>query len=116
MSYDKLNGIERRSHGVDECVPAAWVAGTNLWASDEGGDLVVENEKTFESIVLDRNPGVREAVLASEDFQAWKDTLPTVIVDGIKFYIRGGDMLKDEDQVIFEWAYRSGLLPEDSPD
>jgi hypothetical protein len=71
-----------------------------------------ESEKTFESRVLDRNPGVRTAVLATKEFHDWKDMLPSVIIDDIKFYVRGGDMLKDEDQVIFEWAHRSGLLPE----
>ncbi len=71
-----------------------------------------ESEKTFESRVLDRNPEVRIAILATKEFHDWKDTLPSVIIDDIKYYIRGGDMLKDEDQVIFEWAHRSGLLPE----
>ena len=72
-----------------------------------------EPEKTFESTVLDRNPDVRTAVLASKEFHAWKDDLPSVVVDDVKFYIRGGDMLKDEDQLVFEWAHRSGLLREE---
>jgi hypothetical protein len=51
-------------------------------------------------------------VSQSQDFQARKATLPTVVVDDVTFFIRGGDMLKDEDQVIFEWAYNNGLLPQ----
>jgi hypothetical protein len=70
-----------------------------------------QDEKTFESTVLDRYPGVRASVSQSQDFQAWKATLPTVLIDDVMFFIRGGDMLKDEDQVIFEWAHDNGLLP-----
>jgi hypothetical protein len=73
-----------------------------------------QNDKTFESTVLDRYPGVRAAVSQSQDFQAWKAALPTLVVDDVTFYIRGGDMLKDEDQVIFEWAYNNGLLPKEA--
>jgi hypothetical protein len=69
-----------------------------------------QNEKTFESTILDRNPEVRDKVLGSKDFHEWKNALPSVVVDDIKYYIRGGDMLKDEEQLIFEWAHRSGLL------
>ena len=71
-------------------------------------------EKTWESTILDRHPDIRTAVFGSADFQAWKSTLPSVIVDAVRYYIRGGDMLKDEDQLALEWAYRSGLLPEGS--
>ena len=72
-----------------------------------------ENEKTFEGRVLDRNPDVRTAVMDSENFQTWKDQLQSVVVDSVTYYIRGGDMLKDLDQIIFEWARQSGLLSED---
>jgi hypothetical protein len=71
-----------------------------------------KDDKSWESRILERDPGVREAVLASNDFHAWKDLLPSVFVDDVRYYIRGGDMLRDEDQLIFEWAVRTGLLPE----
>jgi hypothetical protein len=72
-----------------------------------------QSDKTWESRILDRYAGVREAVLGSKDFHAWKDQLPSVVVDGTRYYIRGGDMLTDEDQLIFEWALQAGLLPEE---
>ena len=74
--------------------------------SDQSGE-------TWESRILNSHAEVREAVSGSEDFRAWKDRLPSVVVDGVRYYVRGGDMLRDEDQLIFEWALRAGLLPKD---
>jgi hypothetical protein len=70
-------------------------------------------ERTYEAQILDSNPEVRAAVSESEKFRAWKENLPTVDVDEVKYYVRGGDMLKDEDQIMLEWArrFRPGLLP-----
>jgi hypothetical protein len=73
-----------------------------------------ESDKTWESTILHRHAGVREAVVGSKDFHAWKDQLPSVVVDGVRYYVRGGDMLVDEDQLIFEWALRTKLLPEEN--
>lgn len=72
-----------------------------------------ENDRTWESGILDGHAGVRQAVLGSDEFHAWKDQLPSVVLDGTRQYIRGGDMLVDEDQLIFEWAVRARLLPEE---
>ena len=72
-----------------------------------------QSDKTWESTILDRHADVRNAVLESKDFYAWKEQQRSVIVDGIRYYIRGGDMLMDEDQLIFEWALRTKLLPEE---
>lgn len=67
-------------------------------------------DRSFEARVLDRYPDIRKAVSESTDFLVWRDSLPSVDVDNERFYIRGGDMLKDEDQVVFEWARKNGLL------
>ena len=72
-----------------------------------------QDDETWESRILDQHPGVREAVAGSEEFQRWKDQLPSLVVDGVSYRIRGGDLLKDEDQLIFEWALQNGLLPGD---
>jgi len=72
-----------------------------------------QSDETWESRILDRHAEVREAVLGAKDFHAWKDQLPSVVVDGVRYYIRGGDMLMDEDQLIFEWALQTKLLPEE---
>jgi hypothetical protein len=69
-----------------------------------------QSDKTWESTILDRHAEVRKAVLESKDFYAWKDQQRSVVVDGIRYYIRGGDMLMDEDQLIFEWALQKSTL------
>ena len=81
---------------------------------EAGSGGYMAEEKTFESQILDRNPNIRSKVLESKAFHTWKDSHPSVVVDDVKYYIRGGDMLRDEDQLIFEWAQRSGLVPEKS--
>ena len=68
------------------------------------------NEKTFEGRVLDSYPEIRERISNSREFAAWRDDLPALEIDDEKLYIRGGDMLRDEDQIMFEWARRHGLL------
>jgi hypothetical protein len=72
-----------------------------------------QSDKTWESTILDKHADVRKAVLESKDFYAWKEQQRSVVVDGIRYYIRGGDMLMDEDQLIFEWALQARLLPEE---
>lgn len=72
-----------------------------------------EEDKTSEGRLLDKHPDIRSDAIASPEFQDWMAGLPTVVVDDVKYYIRGGDMLKDEDQIVFEWARRVGLLSGD---
>jgi len=66
----------------------------------------MEPEQTEESQLLDRHPGVRESVSSLLEFVEWSSRLPTVVVDDVTYYLRGGDMLKDRDQVIVEWVRR----------
>ena len=68
------------------------------------------NPETFARTVLARHPEVQETVLGSDEFRAWKERLPSVVVDDRKYYIRGGDQLQDEDQLVLDWAHRTGLL------
>ena len=72
-----------------------------------------QGERTYEARILDDNPEVRSAVSVSEGFRAWKESVATVDVDQVTYYVRGGDMLKDEDQIMLEWArrFRPELLP-----
>lgn len=73
-----------------------------------------DSDKSFEARVLDRYPRIRKAVSESTEFTTWRDSLPSVVIDDERFYIRGGDMLKDEDQIVFEWARKHGLLSDAS--
>jgi hypothetical protein len=66
--------------------------------------------RTVETRVLDVYPDIRTAVVDSPAFAAWFRTLAQVEVDGETLYLRGGDMLRDRDQIIFEWARRNGQL------
>jgi hypothetical protein len=69
---------------------------------------------SFAARFLQRRPELRAKVLASSDFQAWRSQFKTVVVDGVTYYVVGGDMLKDEDELILEWARRSGMVSEDA--
>jgi hypothetical protein len=59
---------------------------------------------------LKRRPEIRQEVTAREDFQRWRSGFRTVVVDGVQYYVMGGDMLRDEDELILEWARRSGIV------
>lgn len=65
---------------------------------------------TAEARVLARCPEIRRAVVASPEFAAWRDALPVIEIDGETLYLRGGDMLRDEEQIIVEWARKQGFL------
>jgi hypothetical protein len=60
-----------------------------------------------------RHPEVKEAICSLTEFQEWMHQLPEVVVDEVKYYVRGGDMLKDSDEVLWEWArkHRPDLIP-----
>ena len=66
-----------------------------------------------EGLLSQQHPQVKATVSALPEFQEWVRTLPQVVVDGVKYYIRGGDMLKDSDQVLWEWTRRNrpDLIP-----
>ena len=65
------------------------------------------NDLTTEGWFLRQRTGLRADVLASAAFQEWWDQLPTAVVDKTTYYVRGGDMLKDEDQNVVEWIRRT---------
>ncbi len=60
--------------------------------------------------VLDHYPEIRTTVAGSPEFGAWISSLSQIEVDGETLYVRGGDMLRDRDQIILEWARRNNLL------
>lgn len=66
----------------------------------------MEPEQAEESKLLNQHSGLRESISALPEFVEWRGQLPTVVVDGITYYVRGGDMLKDHDQIIVEWVRR----------
>jgi hypothetical protein len=66
--------------------------------------------QSIESKILDYHPHVRETVAISPDFTQWRDTVPTVLIDGKNLYLPEGDVPRDEDQLIYQWARRYGML------
>jgi len=61
----------------------------------------------------DRRSEIHREVWALPEFRKWLDSLPQVVVDDVSYYVRGGDMLKDSDEVLMEWARknRPDLMP-----
>jgi hypothetical protein len=71
---------------------------------------VDDQKPSLETRVLNRYPEVRASVLQSAGFAKWLRGIKTVVIDGETMFVRGGDMLRDKDQVTFEWARKTGLL------
>ena len=46
-------------------------------------------------------------------FQMWRNQFPRVVVDNIEYFVMGGDMLKDEDELMLEWARRENMVTDD---
>lgn len=69
-----------------------------------------DDDRTFESRVLDHYPDIRRAIEESAPFSDWLKTLTALDVDGEILYVRAGDTLRDRDQVMFEWARKNGML------
>lgn len=67
-----------------------------------------------EGILSRRHPAAARFVADIPEYQQWLGSLPKVDVDGTRYYVRGGDMLKDGDEVLWEWARRNrpDLVPE----
>lgn len=71
------------------------------------------NEKTFAFRLFQRHPNLRNQVTSDPEFEGWKDQLKTVIVDQARYFVVGGDILKDEDELALDFARQSGLVSED---
>lgn len=74
-----------------------------------------DSNYSAESHLSERHPDIRDAVSSLPEYQQWVESLPHVVVDDVHYYVRGGDMLKDSDQVLWEWTRknRPDLLPPD---
>lgn len=65
-----------------------------------------------------QHPELREKVAQSKDFEAWKlENFNFIEMEGSRYFIArgtpmvsGGDRLMDEDELILEWAQKSGLI------
>ena len=48
--------------------------------------------------------------MQSAAYQEWKHSLRSIVIDGELLYLPGGDVPRDEDQLIYSWALSHGLL------
>ena len=67
------------------------------------------DKASFAARVLAWLPTVREKTLNDSEFQAWLRPYETVVIDGTKFYVVGGDTLRDIDQMILDWWVQTWL-------
>lgn len=74
------------------------------------------DDRPWEARFLDAHPDIRRQALSSPEFAKWKSRLRPVVIDGEQFYVRGGDMLSDAEQVLFEWAWEQGLITQEMID
>jgi len=69
---------------------------------------------------LNQHPDLREKIRSSSDFQQWRTGFTEREVDGVKYFVArgkpmeiGGDHLMDEDELMLEYAGRTGLISSD---
>jgi hypothetical protein len=74
------------------------------------------DDRPWEARFLDAHPEIREKALSSPEFASWKKRLQSLVIDGEKLYVRGGDMLRDEEQILFEWALEQSLITQEMLD
>ncbi|WP_371666960.1 hypothetical protein OG985_04730 [Streptomyces sp. NBC_00289] len=76
---------------------------------DENG---ASEQRTQESRLLDRFPGLRESVASLPEFIAWNNSFPLIDVDAESLRVARGDQLMDRDQMMVEWIrlFRPQLL------
>jgi len=70
--------------------------------------------RTLEARVLDHHPEIRVRPAEPHEFAARLQVLKPLEVDGETLYLRGGDLLRDRDQVMFEWARKQGWITDEA--
>ncbi len=59
---------------------------------------------------LNRHPGLRERVAQEDEFRRLIEALPTVTIDGVDLYFPEGDIQKERDDVIVDYALAKGIV------
>jgi hypothetical protein len=72
-----------------------------------------EDEASFATRFFRRRPELLDRVLGSAEFAAWLSRYKTVVVDGVTYFIVGGDTLRDHDEMALTWARQSGVVSEE---
>lgn len=71
-----------------------------------------ERSGTFAERVLARLPAVRQQIQSSPEFAAWRDSHRSFDDGTTKLFLVGGDLGKDEEELMLDWARRNGLIDE----
>lgn len=72
-----------------------------------------EGDTSFAAKFFQHRPDLRGEIDNSTHFQEWKNRFRTVIVDNIPYFVVGGDMLKDEDELALDFAREFGIVSDD---
>ena len=59
---------------------------------------------------LNEHPEIRKQVRKNSEFRRLKEILPNVFIDGVKIYISEGDIQKEEDDLIIDFAIKQNLI------
>jgi hypothetical protein len=62
--------------------------------------------------ILAQMPAVREQIRSSPDFAAWRDGHRSFHDGKTRLFLVGGDIGKDEEELMLDWARDQGLLDE----
>lgn len=72
-----------------------------------------EGDTSFATKFFQHRPDLRSEIDNSTYFQEWKNRFSTVVVDNTPYFVVGGDMLKDEDELALDFARESGIVSDD---
>jgi hypothetical protein len=67
---------------------------------------------SFAARFLAQHRELRERVQKDQAFRDWLRQFRTVTVDDETYFVVGGDQLRDEDELVLEWARRHQLVTE----
>jgi hypothetical protein len=61
-------------------------------------------------------PELRQHIQNLPQFQKWLESFKKLVLDDKELYIVGGDMFKDQDEMILDWARMNGLVQQEEVD
>lgn len=71
---------------------------------------------SFATRLLHHLPQIKDVVNASKEFHQWLENFKIINVDGEQFYLVGGDMLRDYDEMIVDWAREKKIITQETVD
>jgi hypothetical protein len=75
------------------------LAAMRFTTQSKGDTAMAQPERTFQAIMLERNPALREATAGSDLSKSLSAGLKKRTIDEVDYYVVEGDLLLDEDQL-----------------